>query len=215
MAEQSTKKAEAPEFEGPEADAAERAIAGAESGEPVDAPFEAMGEPDPAERLAEVEAERDELKKRLMYSLAEAENIRKRAERDRRDAEAYGGTKLARDLLSVHDNLARALDSADEGLRAQAEAFFEGVELTQRELLNAFAKHRIEKVVPARGDAFDPNFHQAMFEVPVPGAAPNTVIEVMQAGFTIAGRLLRPALVGVAKAVDGAPETDTAPEGQR
>lgn len=206
MAEQSTKKAEMPEADGPESDAAEG------STEAADAPFEAMGEPDPAERLAEVEAERDELKKRLMYALAETENIRKRAERDRRDAEAYGGTRLARDLLSVHDNLVRALDSADESLRAQASAVFEGVELTRRELLNAFAKHRIEKVTPQKGDAFDPNFHQAMFEVPVPGAVPNTVVEVMQAGFTIAGRLLRPALVGVAKAVDGAPEAGSSQE---
>jgi len=167
---------------------------------------EAMGDeafderPDPDLRIAELEAERDELKKRLMYALADIENVRKRAERDRRDAETYGGAKLARDLLSVHDNLARALDSADEGLRAQAPAFFEGVDLTQRELLQAFAKHKIEKVTPKPGDRFDANLHQAMFEAPVPGAEQGAIIEVMQAGFTIAGRLLRPAMVGVAKA---------------
>jgi len=167
---------------------------------------EAMGDetffegPDPDLRVAELEAERDELKKRLMYALADIENVRKRAERDRRDAETYGGAKLARDLLSVHDNLARALDSADEGLRAQAPAFFEGVDLTQRELLQAFAKHKIEKVTPKPGDRFDANLHQAMFEAPVPGAEQGAIIEVMQAGFTIAGRLLRPAMVGVAKA---------------
>ncbi len=153
----------------------------------------------PELRIIELEAERDELKKRLMYALADNENIRKRAERDRRDAEAYGGTKLARDLLSVHDNLARALDSATEAERAAAAALIEGVELTQRELLHAFAKHKIEKVTPAPGEMFDPNRHQAMFEAPVPGAKPGAIIEVMQPGFTIAGRLLRPALVGVAK----------------
>lgn len=153
----------------------------------------------PELRIIELEAERDELKKRLMYALADNENIRKRAERDRRDAEAYGGTKLARDLLSVHDNLARALDSATEAEREAAAALIEGVELTQRELLHAFAKHKIEKVTPAPGEMFDPNRHQAMFEAPVPGAIPGAIIEVMQAGFTIAGRLLRPALVGVAK----------------
>ncbi len=152
-------------------------------------------------RIAELEAERDELKKRLMYALADIENVRKRAERDRRDAETYGGTKLARDLLSVHDNLARALDSADEGLRAQAPAFFEGLDLTQRELLQAFAKHKIEKVAPRPGDRFDANLHQAMFEAAIPGAEAGAVIDVMQAGFTIAGRLLRPAMVGLAKAV--------------
>lgn len=166
--------------------------------------FDAL--PDPELRIAELEAERDELRKRLMYALADIENVRKRAERDRRDAETYGGTKLARDLLSVHDNLARALGSADEGLRAQAQAFFDGLDLTQRELLQAFAKHKIEKVAPRPGDRFDANLHQAMFEASVPGAEPGAVIEVMQAGFTIAGRLLRPALVGVAKAAATPPE---------
>jgi molecular chaperone GrpE len=178
----------------PREDAAPEAAADAVETAPEPTEAEAL-----ALRVAELEAERDELKKRLMYALAEGENVRKRAERDRKDAEMFGGTRLARDLLSVHDNLARALDSADPGLRADAAAFFEGVELTRRELLNAFAKHRIETVTPAKGDRFDPNLHQSMFEAPIPGAEPGTVIEVMQAGFTIAGRLLRPALVGVAK----------------
>lgn len=182
----------------------------AEAQATAEAQFESQGDAAEAEaeaadamalRLAELEAERDELKKRLMYALADTENIRKRAERDRKDAEMFGGTRLARDLLSVHDNLTRAMDSADEGLRADAAAFFEGLELTRRELLNAFAKHRIEAVTPAKGDRFDPNLHQSMFEAPVPGVEPGSVIEVMQAGFTIAGRLLRPALVGVAKEV--------------
>ena len=88
----------------------------------------------------------------------------------------------------------------DDAQREQAKGFIEGVELTQRELLNAFAKHKIEKITPAVGEKFDPNRHQAMFEAPIPGAEPGTVIEVMQAGFTIADRLLRPALVGVARA---------------
>ena len=150
--------------------------------------------------LTTVAAERDELKDKLMRALAEAENTRRRAERDKRDAEAYGGTKLARDLLSVHDNMERALAAADEGARAAASGLIEGVELTQKELLAAFAKHKIEQVAPEQGEKFDPNLHQAMFEAPAPGATPGTVIEVMQAGFTISGRLLRPALVGVAKA---------------
>lgn len=166
--------------------------------------------PDPALQIAELEAERDELKKRLMYALADVENIRKRSERDRRDAELFGGTKLARDLLSVHDNLERALDNADAEVRAHAGAVLEGIELTHRELLNAFSRHRIEKVLPEKGAAFDPNLHQAMFEVPVPGAPSGTVVEVMQAGFTIAGRLLRPALVGVAKHVDADPDAGEA-----
>lgn len=165
---------------------------------------------DPALRIAELEAERDELKKRVMYALADVENIRKRSERDRRDAELFGGTKLARDLLSVHDNLERALDNADEDARAHAGPVLEGIELTHRELLNAFSRHRIEKVRPEKGATFDPNLHQAMFEVPVPGAPSGTVVEVMQAGFTIAGRLLRPALVGVARHVDAGPDSGEA-----
>lgn len=151
-------------------------------------------------QIGELSAERDELNDKLMRALAEAQNIRRRAERDRKDAEAFGGTKLARDLLEVHDNFDRALASADDAAKEHAASLIEGVELTQKGLLSAFAKHKIEKVAPEVGDKFDANFHQAMFEAPIPGAEPNTVIEVMQPGFTIAGRLLRPALVGVAKA---------------
>ena len=165
----------------------------------------------PAGVIAQLEADCYELKDKLLRALAESENVRRRAERDRKDAEAYGGTKLARDLLGVHDSLARTIEAADDTMREQAKGFIEGVELTQRELLNAFAKHKIEKVIPAMGEKFDPNRHQAMFEAPIPGAEPGTVIEVMQAGFTIADRLLRPALVGVARAAPW-PEADTAPE---
>lgn len=145
-------------------------------------------------------AERDELRERLMRALAETENVRKRAERDVKDAQAYAGTKLARDLLGVVDNLSRALEAADDGARAAAGPVIEGVELTQRELLSAFAKHKIEAVSPAIGDKFDARLHQAMFEAPVEGAEPGTVIQVMASGFTISGRLLRPAMVGVAAA---------------
>jgi len=152
-------------------------------------------------QIGDLTAERDELNDKLMRALAEAQNIRRRAERDRKDAEAFGGTKLARDLLEVHDNFDRALASADDAAKEHAAGLIEGVELTQKGLLSAFAKHKIEKVSPEVGDKFDANFHQAMFEAPIPGTEPNTVIEIMQPGFTIAGRLLRPALVGVAKAV--------------
>jgi molecular chaperone GrpE len=168
----------------------------------------------PAGVIAQLEADCYELKDKLLRALAESENIRRRAERDRKDAEAYGGTKLARDLLAVHDSLARTLESTDEATREQAKGFIEGVELTQRELLNAFTKHKIEKVTPAMGEKFDPNRHQAMFEAPIPGAEPGTVIEVMQAGFNIADRLLRPALVGVARAAPqpAAAEPELEPE---
>ena len=159
--------------------------------------------------IAQLEADCYEMKDKLLRALAESENIRRRAQRDRKDAEAYGGTKLARDLLAVHDNLDRTLSHVDDSMREQAGSFIEGIELTQRELLNAFGKHKIEKVTPALGEKFDPNRHQAMFEAPIPGATPGTVIEVMQSGFTIADRLLRPALVGVAKA---APSPKAEPE---
>jgi molecular chaperone GrpE len=158
----------------------------------------------PAERVAALEAELAELRDKWTRALAEAENVRRRAERDRRDAEAYGGTRLARDLLSVWDNLERAMKAADDTLRSQHGPFFEGVELTQRELLNAFGKHKIEKVPAAKGEKFDPNLHQAMFEVTVPGAEPGTIVETLQDGFVIAGRLLRPAMVGVASAASAA-----------
>lgn len=179
-----------------------------EDGEPTD--------PQTAEIIA-LTVERDELRDKLMRALAEAENIRRRAERDRKDAETFGGAKLARDLLSVHDNLARALSAADDAAREQAAGLIEGVELTQRELLAAFAKHKIEIVEPEIGEKFNPNLHQAMFEAEVPGAPPGGVIEVMQSGFTISARLLRPAMVGVAKApardaASQAPVGDAAPD---
>jgi molecular chaperone GrpE len=199
-----------PESE-PEAEPESRPESGPESG----AAMPGLAEQVEAEVVAQLEAECMRLKDRLLRALAESENTRRRAERDRKDAEAYGGTRLARDLLAVHDNLDRALSHVDDELRDQAKGLIEGVELTQRELLSAFAKHHIEKISPAMGEKFDPHRHQAMFEAPIPGAEPGTVIEVMQAGFTIAGRLLRPALVGVARAArEAAPEaaeTDRAP----
>lgn len=150
--------------------------------------------------FAEMEAlraERDELRDRFMRALADSENIRKRGERDRREAEQYGGSKLARDLLPVYDALRRALDAAGDEQRAAAAALIEGVELTLRELLNVFTKHGVEPVVPQVGDAFDPQLHQAMFEAPLPGTKAGDIIQVMTEGFTLHDRLLRPAQVGV------------------
>ncbi|MEM8787019.1 MAG: nucleotide exchange factor GrpE [Pseudomonadota bacterium] len=171
---------------------------------------------DPSADEIEVDAlraERDALKDKLLRALAETENLRKRAERDRRDAEMYGGIRLARDLLSVHDNLGRALEAIDDDLRAQASGLVEGIELTQKDLLAAFQKHKIEKVEPAVGDRFDPKLHQAMFEAPVPGHAAGSVIQVMATGFVISERLLRPAQVGVAAGGPAAtpPETPDSP----
>ncbi|WP_343080398.1 nucleotide exchange factor GrpE [Ostreiculturibacter nitratireducens] len=150
-----------------------------------------------AEELAQLRAERDEFKDRFMRALADAENARKRGERDRREAEQYGGSKLARDLLPVYDNLRRALDAANEEQREIASALIEGVELTLRELVHVFTKHGIQPVSPAVGEAFDPQIHQAMFEAPVPGTKAGDIIQVMTEGFLLHDRLLRPAQVGV------------------
>lgn len=141
--------------------------------------------------------ERDQLKDRLLRAFAETENLRKRAERDRRDAEVYGGTKLARDLLSVQDNLVRALENIDDDLREQHKSLTEGLELTLRELLAVFEKHKILTVAPEIGDKFNPKLHQAMFEAPVPNTTKGMIIQVMASGFAIGDRLLRAAQVGV------------------
>jgi molecular chaperone GrpE len=142
-------------------------------------------------------AERDELRDRMLRALADAENSRKRSERDRREAEQYGGSKLARDLLPVYDNLRRALDAAGEEQRAAANGVIEGVELTLRELLSVFGKHGMTPIVPEAGDTFDPQLHQAMFEAPGPGTKAGEIIQVMAEGFMLHDRLLRPAQVGV------------------
>ena len=150
--------------------------------------------------VAEMEAlraERDEMRDRFMRALADAENIRKRGERDRREAEQYGGSKLARDMLPVYDNLKRALDAATEEQREAAKALIEGVELTLRELVNVLTRHGVTPVTPAVGDPFDPQLHQAMFEAPLPGTKAGDIIQVMTEGFLLHERLLRPAQVGV------------------
>lgn len=152
---------------------------------------------DPGDEIARISAERDEFRDKFMRALADAENARKRAEKDRRDAEQYGGSRLARDLLPVHDALTRALDAAGEEQRSTAAALIEGVELTLRELSNVFGKHGITVIRPEQGDKFDPQLHEAMFEAAVPGTVAGEIIQVMENGFRLHDRLLRPAKVGV------------------
>ncbi|QDY69996.1 nucleotide exchange factor GrpE [Qingshengfaniella alkalisoli] len=149
------------------------------------------------DELEALRAERDDYRDRFMRALADSENVRKRSERDRREAEQYGGTKLARDMLPVFDNLNRALDAAREDNGDTKSAVVEGVELTLRELLNIFTKHGIQPIVPEAGDKFDPQLHQAMFEAPVPDTKAGDIIQVMTHGFMLHDRLLRPAQVGV------------------
>ena len=154
-------------------------------------PFDATAE-DP--RIAALTAERDDYRDRYMRVLADAENARKRAEKDRREAENYGGSRLARDLLPVYDALARAIEAAD---RTVAPELLEGVELTLRELQNVFGRHGIKVIAPAVGDRFDPLQHEAMFEAPVPGTRAGDIIQVMANGFMLHDRLMRAAQVGV------------------
>ena len=130
-------------------------------------------------------------------ALADAENARKRGDRDRREAENYGGSKLARDLLPVYDNLKRGLEAATDDQREVSAALIEGVELTMREVVNVFKKHGIEAISPEIGERFDPQNHEAMFEAPVPGTKAGDIIQVMTEGFMLHDRLLRPAQVGV------------------
>jgi len=147
--------------------------------------------------LNELRVENEELKDRVMRALAEAENQRKRGERNRRDAEIYGGSKLAKDMLSVYDNMSRALSVIDDAQRESSRALIEGIELTQRELLNVFRTHNIVSIVPEIGEKFDPQKHEAMFEAPVPDSKAGNIIQVISEGFMVGERLLRAAQVGV------------------
>jgi molecular chaperone GrpE len=160
-----------------------------------------------AERVAalveQLAREASENKDKLLRSLAEMENMRRRTDRQVADAREYGITAFARDVLAVADNMNRALSAIDPQLRETAgpglKSLLEGVELTERELLKVLEKHGIKKFEPA-GEKFDPNLHQAMYEVPDPSLPNGSVAQVVQAGYMIGDRVLRPALVGVAKA---------------
>lgn len=167
---------------------------------------------DPREQEIErLQNELDQVRDQLMRAAADVQNTRRRAERDRKEAETFGGSRLARDILGVYDNLDKALSLISDELREKDAGLVAGLELTQREMLQTFAKHKIERVSPEKGDKFDPNLHEAMFEAPF--GEPGTVVEIMQDGFKLADRLLRPASVGVASAnaqPTPAPESDAA-----
>ena len=156
-------------------------------------------EPGSVEVLAKEAAESRD---KMLRTLAEMENLRKRTAREVADARMYGITGFARDILDIADNLQRALDALPEDVRDNADpglkALIEGVELTERSLLNTLEKNGVKKFEPS-GEKFDPNFQQAMYEVPDPSVPSGTVVQVVQAGFMIGERVLRPALVGVSK----------------
>jgi len=139
----------------------------------------------------------------VLYARAETQNVRRRLEKDVQDARNYAATNFARDILSVADNLARALDHVPDELREhdKAKNFISGIEATQRELEKVFAGNGITRIA-AKGMPLDPNQHQAMMEVPSDEVEPGTIVQEMQAGYMIKDRLLRPAMVGVAKKPD-------------
>src|ERR1700731_2320475 len=171
----------------------------------TDAPATA---PEPAAELAREAAD---LKDRLLRSLAEMENLRRRTEKQIADERVYGIASFARDVLGVADNIRRALEAVTPELRESADtavkALIEGVELTERELLKVLEKHGVKKLEPL-GLKFDPNLHQAMYEVPDPSVPAGTVVQAVQAGYTIGERMLRPALVAVSK---GGPKSAAPP----
>ncbi|MFZ2467038.1 MAG: nucleotide exchange factor GrpE [Parvibaculum sedimenti] len=167
------------------------------------------GEGDPFVVLQALQAENADLKDKLLRAVAEAENVRRRAERDRQDAARYGAQNFARDMVPVSDNLRRAIATLNpeerEAASATVKALIEGVEMTERQLLATFERHGIKEITPTPGDRFDANLHEAMFEVPGTGQPAGTVVHVVEAGYMIGDRLLRAARVGVAKADEAAP----------
>jgi molecular chaperone GrpE len=163
-------------------------------------------EADPRDiEIAQLKEDAAATKDRMLRLAADMENLRKRADREKAEATLYAASNFARDLLAVADSLSRALaavpaeerDVIDDVMKK----FLDGIEMTERELMNAFQRHNIRKLEPV-GEKFDPNFHQAMFEVPSADKAPGTVLQEVQSGYAVGERCLRPALVGVAKAVE-------------
>ena len=175
------------------------------NGAPVqDPPAEAVA----ADPVAGARREAAEYKDKLLRTLAEMENLRRRTEREVTDARVYGIASFAREVLAVADNMHRALEAIGPELRehadAKVKALIEGVELTERELMKALEKGGVKKFSP-QGEKFDPNFHQAMFEMETADVSPGHVAQVIQAGYLIGERVLRPALVAVAKAAKAQP----------
>jgi len=160
------------------------------------------GEPDPFLVLENLRRENAELKDKVLRTLAEMENLRRRAEREAADAKTYGVTSFARDMLTFADNLRRAAESAPSGAREQEgtalKTLIEGIELTERDFLSRLGKYGIKKLEPL-GAKFDPNLHEALFEVPDETVPNGTVAQVMEDGYTIGERVLRPAKVGVSR----------------
>jgi molecular chaperone GrpE len=180
-------------------------------------PGAAQGGAEPAQRtphdvIVALQAEAADLKDRLLRAHAEVENIRKRAEREKEETAKYAVTRLARDIVNVGDNFQRAIDAVPAGAAEQDSAlksFLEGVTMTERELLNVLDRHGIQRVQPLN-EPFNPHLHQAVMEIPRSDVPSGTIVQVFQAGFMIEDRVLRPAMVAVAK---GGPKAAPTPEG--
>jgi molecular chaperone GrpE len=173
-----------------------------------------LGDDASGDDIAALKAEAADLKDRLLRSLADAENTRRRAEREKADASQYAVTSFARDMLSVADNLKRALDAyppeARAGASAQVKAVIEGIEATERHLQSTLERYGV-KMIDTAGARFDPHLHQAIAEVPAEGKPPGSIVNVVQTGYVIADRLLRPAMVTIARNSGPAPSQDNTP----
>src|SRR5580765_3327378 len=183
---------------------------------PEEVPEQFREDPEIGREMGAVGADADAQKDRALRALAEVENVRKRLERERDEARQYSIAKFARELLTVADNLSRALAACPAEARTKADdslkAVLDGVEATARELSAVLARNGV-KPIEASGARFDPNLHQAIAEVPANGAEPGTVVNVVQSGYVIGERLLRPAMVTVAKAESAAPSPPRSPNG--
>ena len=168
----------------------------------LETPEDASGTAETPDSMAQLEAEKTDLKEKLLRTLADMENLRRRTEREIADARTYAISNFARDMLNVADNFQRAIDSVPAEAREAGDpalkALVEGIELTEREMLKTLERYGVKPLDP-QGQKFDPNLHQAMFEVPSPDVPSGTVVQVVQTGYVIGERVLRPALVGVAK----------------
>ncbi len=179
---------------------AEKAAEGTPGVNPAVSPEQS--EPDPFAVLERLQSENGELKDKLLRTLADMENLRRRTEREVADAKTYGVTSFARDMLTFVDNLHRAIESMPADARARAEgplkSFVEGIELTERDFLSRLTRHGVRKLEP-QGTKFDPNMHEALFEIPDESVPTGTVMQVVETGYAIGERVLRPAKVGVSR----------------
>lgn len=179
----------------------EPGLAPANGNERPESPEGAAGEPDPFAVLEKLNAENSDLKDRMLRTLAEMENLRRRTEKEVADSKLYGVSTFARDMLVFADNLRRAIDAIPQELRTAdgpVKTFIEGIEVTERDFQSRLTRQGIRKLEP-NGQKFDPNMHEALFEVPDPSVPNGTVVQVVEDGYSIGERCLRPAKVGVAR----------------